>query len=273
MTFFSRRLWNLGISGAVAALMTWLIALYDLALRDASFLSGWLLVAGSLYLSAYNARKNLPFLPLIKSSTWLQAHVYVGLLVILLFLIHTSFALPNGPLEVVLWLLFVGVAATGLAGIVLSRTLPKRLRVHGERIIFERIPIFRAELADEVHDLARKSVTETASSTIAQYYSTRLHDYFHRPRNFFSHLSESEEPLQSVCREIKSLERYLDPQGKEILKEIEARVIAKNKLDHQYFLQLVLKGWLFVHIPLTYSLFLVAIVHVMLAYAFASGTL
>jgi len=50
------------------------------------------------------------------------------------------------------------------------------------------------------------------------------------------------------------------------------RVIAKNNLDYQHALQMVLKGWLFVHIPLTYSLIVVAAVHGVLAYAFIDGS-
>ena len=273
MTYAARRLWNIATAGLAAVVLGSITFLYDLSLRDATFLTGWVLVAGVVFLALYNVRKKLPFLPLIKSAFWLQAHIYVGLLVILTFLIHTSFALPQGPLETLLWVLFVLVALGGVIGIILSRWLAQCLRLHGERIIFERIPFFRARLAEEVGDLARQSVTETASSTIAQYYASRLHGYFRGPRHFAAHLRRSKEPLQSMTREIRALERYLDNRGKEILNEIEQRVVAKDNLDYQYALQLVLKLWLFTHIPLTYGLILVATVHVLLVYAFSSGTL
>ena len=45
----------------------------------------------------------------------------------------------------------------------------------------------------------------------------------------------------------------------------------KNELDYQYALQGVLKGWLFIHIPLTYGMLLLAITHLVLAYAFSGG--
>jgi hypothetical protein len=102
---------------------------------------------------------------------------------------------------------------------------------------------------------------------------TRLQPYFHGPRNFYAHVVGSNEALIRMCREIGSLRRYLDNQGREFLNEIEWRVVAKDNLDHQYALQWLLKGWLLVHIPLTYSLILVAVVHAVLAYAFSGGTL
>ncbi len=272
MTFASRALRNVAVTVVLAAGLVWVDRLYDLSLRDASFLSGWLLVVGVGLLALYNVRKKFPFLPLIDASSWLQAHIYTGWLVIALFLLHTSFRLPNGALEIALWLLFVVVAGSGLVGLALSRTLPDRLRRHGERIIFERIPTFRAELAREVEVIAMRSVTEASSNTIAQYYVTHLQPFFHGPRNMIGHLTGSNEALLRMSREIKSLEQYLNKEGREILDEIEWRVIAKDNLDHQHALQWLLKCWLFVHIPLTYSLILVAAAHAVLVYAFGGGT-
>lgn len=272
MTFAWRRLLSIPAAVVLSALLGVGLWLYDLSLRDATFASGWLVLGGVVLLALYNVHKKLPFMPLVDSSIWLQVHVYGGLVTAFVFAFHTSFRLPNGVLETLLWLLFVAVVTTGLMGIGLSRLLPNRLRRHGERIIFERIPTFRAKLADEVGALALRSVTETGSNTISQYYAARLLPYFHRPRNLLVHVLGSDEPVIRMMGEIKSLERYLSPQGKEILGEIEARVMAKNNLDYQYALQLVLKAWLFVHVPLSYSLIVVAAVHGVLAYAFIDGS-
>ena len=272
MSFASRALRNVAVTVVLAAGLVWVDRLYDLSLRDASFLSGWLLVVGVGLLVLYNVRKKLPFLPLIDASLWLQVHIYTGWLVIALFLLHTSFRLPNGALEIALWLLFVLVAGSGILGLALSRIIPNRLGRDRERIIFERIPVFRAALAREVEELAMRSVTGTSSNTIAQYYVTHLQPYFCGPRNFIGHLTGSNEALLRLSREIKSLEQYLNKEGREILDEIEWRVIAKDNLDHQHALQWLLKCWLFIHIPLTYSLILVAVAHAVLVYAFGGGT-
>ena len=45
-------------------------------------------------------------------------------------------------------------------------------------------------------------------------------------------------------------------------------VRAKDNLDFQRAVQGMLKGWLFVHIPLTYALLLFAAVHGLLAWRF-----
>ena len=49
---------------------------------------------------------------------------------------------------------------------------------------------------------------------------------------------------------------------------LRAAVEAKDDLDYHYAHQAVLKYWLFVHVPLAYSLVLVSGLHVVLAFAF-----
>ena len=271
MRFASRTLANSAVTLVLAVAVVSLDRLYDLSLRDSSFLTGWLLVVGIGLLAVYNGRKKLPFLPLFSSAAWLQFHIYLGCLVIVFFLLHTSFRAPSGPMEVVLWLLFIAVAGSGLLGLALSRIVPKWLGRDGERIIFERIPVFRARLAREAEALAMRSVTKTSSNTIAQYYGRTLQPFFHGPGNLLAHLTGFDRTLQRMSREIASQRRYLNRDGREILDEIEWRVVAKNDLDREYALQWLLKGWLFVHIPLTYSLILVAVVHVVLVHAFGGG--
>ena len=88
------------LSGHVPALVVGAvgIALYrrSLTLNDTAFLSGWTLAGVLLFLTLYNARKKLTYPPLLKSSTWLQLHVYVGLISIALFLFHVGFRVPDG---------------------------------------------------------------------------------------------------------------------------------------------------------------------------------
>ena len=273
MTFASRRLRAFCITVVLAVLLVWVTNLYDLTLRDASYLTGWLLFGGMLFLAAYNLRKKLPFLPLQRSALWLQFHIYLGWLIVVLFLLHTSAQWPTGILETALWVLFVLVAGSGVVGIFLSRVIPLGIQDRGERLIYERIPQFRAELAADVEALATKSLKETGSNTIASYYVDRLQPFFSGPSNLFAHLHQSQAAVSKIRRELSSLHRYQKKGGQEILAEMEELVVAKDNLDYQLAMQSVLKFWLFLHIPLTYAMLLVSVVHVVLTYAFSGATL
>ena len=57
----------------------------------------------------------------------------------------------------------------------------------------------------------------------------------------------------------------------QILGEIDSLVSAKADLDYQHAMQLTLKSWLFLHLPLNYGLMLFTLVHIVIVYAFASG--
>ena len=142
MTTFARRRWlamtlTLLTIGVIGSLM----ATQELSFRRTAFLSGWMLLVTLLVLVLYNLRKKLTYPPLLKSASWLQIHAYVGLLSIALFLMHIGFRIPDGRLESVLALLFVGVAGSGVVGLFLSRAIPPRLAVRGQEVLFERIPM------------------------------------------------------------------------------------------------------------------------------------
>ena len=65
--------------------------------------------------------------------------------------------------------------------------------------------------------------------------------------------------------------RFLNREEREVMKQIAELVRRKDTLDYHHSLQLTLKLWLFVHIPLTYSLLIFSLVHIVLVYAFSGG--
>jgi hypothetical protein len=67
------------------------------------------------------------------------------------------------------------------------------------------------------------------------------------------------------------LDRFLDKREREVMDKIAELVRQKDGLDYHQSLQLMLKSWLFVHIPLTYSLLIFSVVHIVLVYGFSGG--
>ena len=270
-SFAQRRVTSIGVAFAAGGLLVLVNTLYDMSLRDAAFLNGWLLFGGMVFLTLFNARKKLPFLPLMSSALWLQIHVYLGFICAALFLLHTSFRLPNGLFETLLWIATVMLFVTGILGLILSRRLPPRLRAGGERIIFERIPGFRAQLANEAEALSFNSLDDTGNTAVANFYWTILAPYLRKPRNFLGHLFGSRKHFRRLENQFRELKRYEDAKGREVLTRLAEISTAKDNLDHQYALQLTLKLWLFFHLPVAYSVLVMSLVHTFLAYAFGSA--
>ena len=235
------------------------------------FFTGWVLLAGILGLIALNLRKKLPILPVGSVAAWVQLHIYLGLFGIVAYWVHTGTLVPNGFIETLLGALFLLVSASGILGLMLSRVLPQRLTRQGEIVLYERIPGFAVQLLREVEKLVMQAASEHNSTAIPEFYRSRLRCFFLKPRNFWAHVLQSNVPLHRLDRQMAAVDRYLDAGEKEILEGIAQRVEAKNGLDYQYAAQSLLKRWLFVHIPLTYAMLLLAVAHIVLVYAYGGA--
>ncbi len=255
-----------------SVLLFWVLHwLAQAQLRAVHFFSGWTLLFLVIALALFNARKKLPFLPLASATSWMQFHIYGGWFAIAVFLFHIGFSVPNGILEASLAFLFVVVALSGVLGLGISKLLPMRLTARGEAILFERIPALRAGLRREVEELVLKSASETKTTTLVDFYADRLIAYFQGPRDLIFHLIDSDRPAHRLLGDLWALERYANPKERELIAQIAERVRLKEDLDYQHAQQWTLKGWLFVHIPLTYCLLVVAALHALLAYGFHGG--
>lgn len=266
-----RILKNTAITAFFVLILWGLDWLYGTSLRNPKFFDGWVLCVGMLFLVLFNVRKKLPMLPIGRMRIWMQLHLYVGYFVVAAFILHAGLSFPSGAIEWGLWVLFIIVALSGVVGAYLLRATPAKLEHHSERIIFERIPGFRAQLADEAEALAIGSVNEEKSLSISNLYINTLHEFFRRPANILAHLGTSQRALARINSEIDALNQYLDTSGKERLAQIKDLVQAKDNLDYQYALQGMLKVWLFVHVPATYGLIVLVAAHVAIVYAFSSG--
>jgi hypothetical protein len=160
---------------------------------------------------------------------------------------------------------FALVAASGAFGLWMSRWLPPRLVRSGESLVYERIPVLRHQLAEEVRELVRRAETETQSSTLADLYLRVLHPYFLRVSPVLAPLTGDDREFHRVMQELESARRYLNPDEMKLAGELADRIEAKRNLDQQLAGQRLLKLWLFVHIPLTYGMLVLTAAHVWLA--------
>lgn len=235
------------------------------------FLTGWALMAVILLLTAYNARKKLPFLPLLSSRLWLVTHTWAGLFAAVLFGLHLRWQVPSGPLEATLAALFVAVTLSGIVGWWLSRVIPKRLTGAGGEVPYERIPAALRSMRERAEALVVAGIPAAGATTLADFYSARLSPFFSGPANFASHIFGSRRALNSLLEEIGEIKKYLGPIETSSAIELAALVREKDTLDLHRAMQLTLKGWLFVHIPLTYGMLVFAAAHAVFAYAYSGG--
>lgn len=269
--FAKRRLVAFAIVLALAAFFLAYAAVADVALRGTTAELGWILWLSVIALALLGVVKKLSVVSVGTSRVWLQLHIYLGFLSVVLFALHTGLRLPDGYLEIMLFWLYCVVAGSGFVGLGLSRMLPRRLSARGEEVIFERIPIFMRHLREHSERLVVKSVEEGRSTVMADFYQARLACFFSGPRGFWAHILGVDRACAVLIEEARAIDRYLDEGQRAIRVELEAAIKKKDELDFHFAAQAVLKYWLFVHVPLTYGLLIVSLLHVFIVYAFSGA--
>jgi hypothetical protein len=210
---------------------------------------------------------------------WRKVHIFVGYLLIAAFISHSDFSLPDTGFEWALWTGFVLVTLSGILGTYLVWSQQAKGRID-EGVSYDRIPTLRAEL--ELAFLRAVAETDPTAAAIdlpglphdawiTDLYTTHLGDFFRGQRNFTAHLIGSQRPLKRLTDEIDTLSSYVDQASKEKLAAIKNLVVEKDRLDFARVYLGLTKGWLFVHVPVTYALTVLVVVHILVVYAFSSG--
>ena len=268
------------VIAALSGGLFWVVWIYGNGLRDARYLDGWVLAGGmAIQLYFHIAIKTASLSP--KSASALRkVHIFLGYLLIAAFVSHSDFSLPDTGFEWALWACFVLVTLSGVFGTYLAWSLSAKREID-ERAGADRISSRRAELAQAVKEAVAVSSDPAAAALglpaqpydawIMDLYSNHLRDYFEGPRHVSAHLIGSRRPLQRLTDEIESLSRYVDKQSQDKLAAIKALVVEKDQLDFARVHLALTKGWLFVHVPVTYSLIVLTVLHVVVVYAYSSG--
>jgi hypothetical protein len=93
-------------------------------------------------------------LPLVAARHWMRAHIWLGLLAIPVLVMHGGVFPWGGSLSTWLMVLFLAVSASGIYGLALQQTLPRRLLedVPAETV-HTQIPFVRAQLRADAERL------------------------------------------------------------------------------------------------------------------------
>jgi hypothetical protein len=258
--------------------LLWLVWICANGLRDPRYLDGWVLTGGMALQISFHIAKKVGLSP--KSATrWRKIHIFVGYVVIAAFISHSHLSLPDTGFEWALWAGFVVVTLSGIFGTYLVWSVRAKRRIE-EGINYDRIPTLRAELERAFYVAVARTDPRAAAMDlpglpydgwIDELCTAHLVHYFHGQSNFTAHLIGSQRPLRQLIDSIDNLSRYVDQQSQAKLAVIKNLVVEKDRLDFAQVSLGLSKGWLFVHVPATYALIVLTLVHVLVVYAFSSG--
>lgn len=260
-----------------AGVLLWLVWLCGIGLRDQRYFDGWLLAAGMGVQLCFHVATKVGRLSPVAAARWRTVHIFVGYLVIVAFASHVNLSWPDSLLEWALALGFVLVAASGVAGTCLAWWLKARGTID-PALTLDGIDARRSELARAAEATAMHSQPVAATmlpappyeSWIADLYATRLRDYFAAPCSIAGHLIGSRSAIKRLSAEIDELSGYLDEPGRAKLADLQRLAVERRRLDSMNVQLRLGEAWLLIHVPVTYTLIVLSVLHILVVYAFTA---
>jgi hypothetical protein len=200
---------------------------------------------------------------------WLQSHIYLGVLALVILVLHTGGRF-NDKIAVTTLVLVAIVVFSGIFGAILYVTVPRLLTEVESELTVE-------EISEQINQLAKQMarIASVRSEPFQRIYRQLIEEgrpgwlagwrlLFARMRNR-KHASADWAPLLSLVPKSEEAELrqmlVVSRQRKELLLRLLFQQRYKN----------VLESWLYIHVPFTIALLLFAVVHV--AAVFYYGTL
>jgi len=176
---------------------------------------------------------------------WLQAHVYLGAVAFSAVLLHIGLHLPNGAMG--WWLLGLSfwTLVTGLLGVSLQKWIPAALAdgLHAEAPL-ERIPYLVEKLVVEADARFAGS-----GDVLTRFYRNEVRPALVEARPSWRYLWNVRAGRQRALEPFRRLARFVAPQEKEKLEELQVLYTEKLELDAQLTLQRILRRWPLLHVP------------------------
>ncbi|MEK7730159.1 MAG: hypothetical protein AAB354_17255 [candidate division KSB1 bacterium] len=193
-----------------------------------------------------------------KAQTWLQFHLYGGMLCLLLVFMHTGFRLPHGVLTWWLWLLSIWVSVSGLFGVFLQKWIPKLLSSGlALEVLYERIP----ELVTELRERAN-AVIQNCTEPLQEFYRKHVAYALATPQSRLLYYVDITGGVHARLKHFEYVRGLLTLEEQEKLNQLEACFKAKYEIDAHFTLQRALRWWLWLHVPASLVLLVLLGLHV-----------
>jgi hypothetical protein len=245
--------------------------------------------AAMLFVTLLSLRKKFPIWRIGRTQTWMRGHLWIGALTLPLILLHAAFSFGHGLTLALMWL-FAIVYASGVFGAWVQHTMPRRMtRTVPLETIYDEIAHVRGQLLGEgdtivaeacgklevvtaapasasaeisanaaLASVMRLDADETAA--LREFYVNELRPFLQAPARGQSFANA----LWSHARFAKL--RPLVPAAiHPAIADLESICEEERQLLSQERLHRVLHAWLIVHVPLSFALMALAVVHIIAA--------
>jgi hypothetical protein len=238
------------------------------------------------FVTLLSLRKKFPIWRIGRTQSWMRGHLWLGALSFPLILLHSGFLFGHGLTSILMWL-FVVVYASGLFGAYLQHTMPRRImRQVPMETIYDQIGHVREQLIDEADTVVADAcgslqveVPVAASGAVAlasvmrvgaddtaplrEFYLGEMRAFLRAPTR--SHALAGETTAAGRFSRLRAL---VQPALAGALSDLENICDEERQLLRQEKMHGMLHAWLVVHVPLSFALMALAVVHIVMALRF-----
>ncbi len=233
-----------------------------------------------IFVTLLSVRKKFPIWRIGRTQSWMRGHLWLGALTLPLIVLHAGSFTGHGLTSVLMWL-FLVVYASGFYGAWMQHTMPRKiLRRVPMETIYEQIGHVRAQLVDEADTLVAAAsgklevavpVAASGAAELATVMRVDADDsaplrefYLNEMRPFLASPS-GDHPLAhpgTAAARLQKLQSLLPPALHGAVGDLESICEEERQLLRQERMHGILHAWLLVHVPLSFALMALAIVHV-----------
>jgi hypothetical protein len=238
------------------------------------------------FVTLLSLRKKFPIWRIGRTQSWMRGHLWLGALSLPLILLHAGFLFGHGLTSILMWL-FVVVYVSGVFGAYLQHTMPRRI-MHDVPMetIYDQIGHVRKQLLDEADTVVADAcgslqveVPVAASGAVALASVMRvaaddtapLREFYVREMRAFVQAPSRSHPLANettAAGRFSRLRALVQPALAGALTDLENICEEERQLLRQEKMHGLLHSWLVIHVPLSFALMALAVVHIVMALRF-----
>jgi hypothetical protein len=238
-----------------------------------------------IFAGLLGARKRVRTWRLGRATWWMRGHLWIGFLSFPFILFHGGFQLGNGALTRVLMVLFVIVFVSGIIGAVLQHFMPRMIteRIPMETIydqidrVIGQLVVEGAQLVSEIkavveQEIERQEEVEERGPAVAaggknpgaaaaqdERVSAKINSFFETQMK--PYLTSRRYQKYSLANPVQAAAAFLWSK----FDDLENICAEKRELERQRYMHKWLHGWLLFHVPVSYALILLGVVHAFVA--------
>ncbi len=197
---------------------------------------------------------------------WVSAHVYLGLLTLLLVPMHAGFRF-GVDVHTLAFVLLAVVVVSGIVGILLYQYLPSRLTKYESGLQADKIDKEIAQLLSEMRNLVKNK-----SDALVRLYQAEVAKVNDLKVNGWSLLLRGSggDLIARRSKELAEKVSSIPPEDQEAFHLMSQLLLQKTQLEANLFNQMRLRNamqaWLYVHVPVSVAMVITVGIHVLIVF-------